>query len=89
MSEDDSYGDFCKAAREARKEQRAHQYDVNGALVMESGADVEVKNGGHHLILTLGNRKADFWPASGKYFLRAERKYGTGFHRLMKHLKTV
>jgi hypothetical protein len=89
MSNEDSYtmGEFFHDVREARKERRAHAYDVHHAELKKLGIAYETKNAGHHVILLTDTKPtADFWPASGKFFLRRERRYGIGLHRLLKQL---
>lgn len=84
-SERDDLGDTFRAMAESRREVRAHQFKTHHEELKKCGVPYEVKNHGHHVILEFGKEKADFWPASGKYFLRSERRYGIGFHRLFRH----
>lgn len=86
---DDAYtmGDVYRAMRESRKEYRDHRFQTHHEELKKLGITYEVKNGGHHVILEFGREKADFWPASGKYFIRKERRYGIGLHRLLKHFQ--
>jgi hypothetical protein len=82
--DEDSYGDFCKAMREHRKEQRSAAYDFHHQRIQDMGVPHEAKNFGHHLILRVDKKVADFWPASGKWRIRKPDRWGTGLDFLLR-----
>lgn len=82
MNDDETYGEFCHALQESRRQQQAHRFDVHHEEIKRLGIPCEWKNNGHHLVLKFNEGMVDFWPANGKWFDRSRRRYGIGFHRL-------
>jgi hypothetical protein len=64
-------------------ERRAGNRDSSAAVLAERGITFESKNSGVHLIVTHGEKVADFWPGTGKYIVRGGRQ-GRGVFNLLK-----
>ena len=64
-------------------ERRAGNRDSSAALLAERGIAFESKNSGVHLIVTHGEKVADFWPGTGKFIVRGGRD-GRGVFNLLK-----
>lgn len=77
-------GDIFRAMRDDKKERHAKNYDENHALARALHLSFETKNGGEHLVFDFCGEVADFWPSSGKWFQRRQKKYGHGLRALVK-----
>lgn len=64
-------------------ERRAGNRESSAALLAERGVAFESKNNGVHLIVTHGEKVADFWPGTGKYIVRGGRQ-GRGVFNMLK-----
>ncbi len=64
-------------------ERRAGNRESSAALLAERGVAFESKNSGVHLIVTHGEKVADFWPGTGKYIVRGGRQ-GRGVFNMLK-----
>lgn len=64
-------------------ERRAGNRESSAALLAERGVAFESKNSGVHLIVTHGEKVADFWPGTGKYIVRGGRQ-GRGVFNMLQ-----
>lgn len=67
-------------------ERRAANRESSAQILDRCGVSFESKNSGAHLIVTHGERVADFWPGTGKYIPRKFGRPGRGVFNLMKVL---
>lgn len=64
---------------------RAQNRETSAAILTERGIPFESKNGGAHLVVTIGSLVADFWPGTGKFITRgANSRTGRGVFRLIQ-----
>lgn len=64
---------------------RANNRASSPEVLRQRGIPFESKNGGAHLIVTLGELVIDFWPGTGKFITRgANSKTGRGVFNLLK-----
>jgi hypothetical protein len=79
----------------ATKEQRAHESkhrkrkNMNGSMIMlgKNGINYESKNDGVHLVVSHKGRVADFWPTTGKFNIRGDKRYFRGVRLLIKIMR--
>lgn len=74
MSEIDEEIERYAALNAARRESNQARHARALAFLVCSGLTYEAKNGGAHLIVTVGSRAFDYWPGTGKYHLRGKLK---------------
>ncbi len=64
----------------------AFNYRPFQTRLKDAGCSVEVKNGGHHFIVSKGGHTADYWPSSGKWKDRAAHEQRNGLDELVTHM---
>lgn len=83
VSDDDSMGDFWRDVKAARQEKRADNRAASADLLRSAGIPFESKNNGAHLIVSAMGKTIDFWPGTGLWMVRGERKQYRGVRRLI------
>lgn len=63
-----------RALNAARRESNQARHARALSLLVCSGLKHEAKNGGAHLIVTVGSRAFDYWPGTGKFHERCKAK---------------
>lgn len=77
---DFSYFKEMKANHQQIKEKRKVE---DTQKLINKGIEFESKNFGYHLIVKGKESLIDYWPSSGKFFVRKTKKKGNGFNNLM------
>lgn len=81
-------GDFFRDTKEFRKEEsdkRKYNNLVNStALLDKEKIPYEVKNNGIHYVV---DGRIDYWPTTGKFIVRSNKKTGRGIFNLLKEIK--
>lgn len=65
-------------------ERRAANRENSAQILERHGVAFDSKNSGAHLVVTHGDRVADFWPGTGKYIPRKFGRPRRGVFNLMK-----
>lgn len=81
-------GDDFKALKGMRKLKRQSNTIYSTDKLDELGIKYESKNGGAHLIVEGKHSKIDFWPSTGKFYIRTAKGYSRGINNLIKHCST-
>ena len=71
--------------KESRKRKRGN-FVRSVMRLDERGIKYEIKDG-IHFIITHEGEKYDFWPTTGKFYVRSKKKYGRGVFNLLKVLE--
>lgn len=83
--------EYIKAAADIRKQesQRKRQSNIVSStkMLQQNGIEFESKNGGIHLIAKGAGRIADFWPSTGKFIVRGDKRAFRGVKLLIKVLR--
>lgn len=88
MSNDDdemSDAEVFRAMSERSRQKREDNREAAPAILTRHGLAFETHNAGVHLIVTGPHGKADFWPGTGKWIVRAGGN-GRGVFNLIKKL---
>lgn len=58
----------------------------NGEMqdLMKIGAEVQVKNGGHHWIISYGQMRVDYWPSSERFQVTYKTQIRRGFKDMVR-----
>lgn len=80
--------------REDSAAKRASNRDWSAAHLKEKGIAFETRNDGVHLLVRHRGRRADFWPGTGKWIVRAaapgdKERHGRGVRGLVRELEGV
>lgn len=80
-----SYCEGCAPAAHAeeKKDKRASNREKSSAILAAKGICYKANNNGAHLVVTHGDMTVDFWPGTGKYIRRADKKAGRGVFNLL------
>ena len=76
-------GKVWNELKAARKEKRAANRANSLNLLLETGLDVEIHNGGAHLIIRAHHNTYDFWPGTGLFRKRGENISRRGVKKLL------
>lgn len=80
-------GDDYRALKESRTIKKLQNLKKSTAILDDKGIIYESKSGGTYLIITkIGYDVVDFWPSTGKYKFRKQRKYKRGVFNLIRDL---
>lgn len=79
-------GELFKALREDSIERKAQNRERSARLLQERGVQFTEHNCGAHLVVTVGEKVADFWPGTGKYRVRGTTRYRRGVFNLLRDL---
>lgn len=55
--------------------------------IMNTGAQITVKNDGYHWILQQGPTRIDYWPSSEKFQVTVKTPIARGWDKMLKLLK--
>lgn len=77
-------GDMFNALREERKIKRNSNRNFSTQYLDDLKIPFESKNGGIHLIVTVGTVVIDFWPSTGLWMERGINKKQRGVRYLIK-----
>jgi hypothetical protein len=81
-------GDTYKEHRELSKTKREANRKFSPRLLDEMGVKYTTKNNGAHLIVWRPDAEAiDFWPGTGKWIERPNKKSGRGVRSLLAFIK--
>lgn len=80
-------GEFFNDMRKAKKEKRASNTEQSTELLKKHKIGFQSKNGGAHLVVTAGNYDVDFWPSTGLWIIRGEKKRHGGVRNLIDFFK--
>ena len=80
-------GDDFTALRKIKQEKRASNRDASAAILSRSGVVFESKNLGAHLIVQAGATVVDFWPGTGLWIVRGEKKQRRGVRKLVEYVE--
>jgi len=58
-----------KGMKQHSKTKKQSNLEYSTKLIKDAGFDVQVKNGGVHLIVCWNNKVVDFWPSTGKWIV--------------------
>lgn len=75
------------AMREIKRERRAKNTQSSTELLEVSGIKFTTNNGGVHLIVKAGRRVVDFWPSTGLWIVRGDKKKHRGVMRLISYAR--
>lgn len=77
-------GDIFNAMREEGKKNRERNRDFSPTLLDESGIKYDSSNGDAHLIVYVKGKPAiDFWPGTGLFIVRKNKKRKRGVRTLI------
>lgn len=77
----------CDSEHDRGKAKRASNREYGHAKLTELKIPFESKNNGAHLIVTGPDGLIDFWPATGKFKIRATGESDRGIRKLIKHVQ--
>lgn len=81
-------GELYAATREIRKVESARRKERNKQgsvkMLIDNNINFEEKNGGTHLVVKHNEYTADFWPTTGKFNIRGDKRYFRGVRLLIK-----
>lgn len=80
-------GELFKAMREQAREKRANNTTSSTALLLSSKLQIESKNNGSHIVVMGKNGVADFWPSTGLWIVRGQKKRRRGVKKLIDWAK--
>lgn len=81
-------GDDFRALKKHSREKRQSNREYSSNKLDELGIKYESKNGGAHLIVEGAHSRIDFWPGTGKFYIRATKGYSRGINNLIRHCST-
>jgi hypothetical protein len=86
-------GDSLEALKLLKEHNRAegqvrkqHNKESSTQILERAGVHFTTKNDGVHLIVEEGGKTVDYWPSTGLFIDRADKKRRRGVFRLLKHL---
>lgn len=86
MSAEDFAG--LKALREMNKEKRAHNREMSAKFLTKEGFTFSVLNDGAHIVISHEGETVDFWPGTGLWIPRVNRKMKhRGVRNLVNYLR--
>lgn len=78
-------GDFFREVKQVKKLKRKSNMTYSTGKLDELGIKYESMNGGIHLIVEGAYSKIDFWPSTGRFYIRSKKKYSRGIKNMIKH----
>ena len=76
-----------RAHKAASQQKRASNREQSTALLEAAGIVFEVKNNGAHLIVEGPDSYVDFWPGTGRWIVRSNKKAGFGVRNLLAYVR--
>lgn len=90
MSRSDEEASDAEVWREMKarsKDRRAANRETSADLLRSKGVAFKERNHGAHLLVEHGGKEVDFWPGTGKWMDRRDRKIkNRGVFRLLNYL---
>lgn len=89
-AEGDTEGDYWRevgpAMDKASQERRSNNRDSSAQVLQQAGIAFTTSNGGVHLVVTAGTKTIDFWPGTGLWIVRGDKKKWRGVRNLINHI---
>lgn len=82
-TDDEDIGDYYRAKREQSKAKRASNREQSTQMLVDAKVRFESKNDGAHLIINGGKTTIDFWPGTGKWLVRGDKRWNRGIAKLL------
>lgn len=79
-------GDDFKALKEIKRAKKQSNLERSTTLLNAKGIEFESKNNGIHLIVRHGEQVFDFYPSTGLFINRVDKKQGRGVFQFIKLL---
>lgn len=93
VKEDGGKPEWAKVGKKRRHRIRKAKANSNNDKAREAieraGATLEIKNSGHHWIITFSNDVWEWWPSSAKLVRNKTWKQGIHVHSWQKVLETI
>jgi hypothetical protein len=80
--------DMWRDVRKHAQAKRASNRQGSADVLRREGIAFEARNDGAHLIVSVGERVADFWPGTGLFQVRGGKR-GRGVCNLVKQLRAL
>ncbi len=80
--------DMWREVKKAAQVKRASNRAMSAGFLRGEGIAFETRNDGAHLIVSVGERVADFWPGTGLFQVRGGKR-GRGVCNLVKQLRAL
>jgi len=77
-------GEIFNAMHEAKKEKRTSNTQQSTELLTKHKISFQSKNSGAHLVVWAGNYDVDFWPSTGLWMVRGQKKRNRGIRSLIE-----
>ncbi|MDW6094020.1 hypothetical protein SBX64_15890 [Vibrio rhizosphaerae] len=74
----------AKLRKEDSKVKKRENQKSSATMLDSNGIKYESKNGGNHLIVHGLSIVADFWPSTGKFIIRGDKRHFRGVRLLIK-----
>ncbi|MBD3260257.1 MAG: hypothetical protein GF334_01045 [Candidatus Altiarchaeales archaeon] len=68
------------------RQRKQHNKESSTEILTKSGVNFTARNNGTHLIVEEGGKIVDYWPSTGLFIDRADKKRRRGVFRLLKHV---
>lgn len=82
-------GDMFNAWRKVKKEKKQSNLEQSTSILEQSKFDFESRNGGVHLIVYAVNEIIDYWPSTGKWIVRSNKKTARGIKQLLAECERI
>ena len=79
-------GEVFKVMNEAKKERRASNAEKSTDILIEHGVIFTTTNGSHLTVDAGAKGKIDFYPSTGLWIVRANKKRRRGVFNLIKYI---
>jgi hypothetical protein len=80
--------EFFSAYRKLRKEARARNREASPHMMRAAGLDFTSHNGGSHVVVAKGpHGPIDFWPGTGLWIVRSNKRRERGVLKLIAYVK--
>ncbi|MCK2149482.1 hypothetical protein MYE70_10430 [Marinobacter alexandrii] len=78
-------GEVFNEMKRQKKERRASNTEKSTQLLIEKGVKFESKNSGAHLVVQgKDGRLIDFWPSTGKFRPRGDKRFQGGVFKMLR-----
>lgn len=84
VEDDESMGALFRARAIESQERRASNRENGAAMLEQAGIGFETKNFGAHLIVTALGKTFDFWPGTGLWQQRGDKRQHRGANSLIR-----
>ncbi|ENI4487205.1 hypothetical protein ABXZ88_003077 [Vibrio fluvialis] len=73
-----------KLRKEQTKAKKRKNQSSSAAMLNSNGIEYKSNNGGNHLVVTGAGLVIDFWPSTGKFIIRGDKRHFRGVRLLIK-----